>query len=137
LEAEIAREWEEYQKRPRRTFLGSRVQEYMFARYVDDWRSKVERVGNLNYPSAAREQKVYGSLVLTVAIKSDGRVEKVEINRTSGHKILDAAAVRIVELASPFAAFSEDIRKKADILEITRTWTFTRADALISSAGGN
>lgn len=132
LEAEISREWEEYQKRPRRTFLGSRVREYIFARYLDDWRSKVERVGNLNYPQAAREQKVYGSLVLTVAIKADGSVEKVEINRTSGHKILDAAAIRIVELASPYAIFSEDIRKKADILEITRTWTFTRADQLIS-----
>jgi protein TonB len=132
LEAEISREWEEYQRRPRRVFLGARVQEYLFARYVDDWRSKVERVGNLNYPQAAREQKVYGSLVLTVSIKADGSVEKVEINRTSGHKILDAAAVKIVELASPFAAFSEDIRKKADILAITRTWTFTRADQLIS-----
>lgn len=132
LEAEISREWEEYQKRPRRVFLGARVQEYLFARYVDDWRSKVERVGNLNYPQGAREQKVHGSLVLTVSIKSDGSVEKVEVNRTSGHKILDAAAVRIVELASPFAAFSEDIRKRADILAITRTWTFTRADQLIS-----
>jgi protein TonB len=137
LEAEIAREWEEYQRRPRRAFLGARVQEYMFARYVEDWRSKVERVGNLNYPQAAREQKIYGSLTLTVAIKADGSVEKVEINRSSGHKILDAAAVRIIELASPFAAFTQDIKTKADILEITRTWTFTRADELISSAGGN
>lgn len=137
LEAEIAREWEEYQKRPRRMFLGARVQEYIFARYVEDWRAKVERVGNLNYPQAAREQKIYGSLTLTVAIKADGGVEKVEINRSSGHKMLDAAAVKIVELASPFAAFSEDVKKKADILEITRTWTFTRADELISSAGGN
>jgi protein TonB len=132
LEAEISREWEEYQKRPRRAFLGGRVQEYIFARYLDDWRSKIERVGNLNYPQAAREQKIYGSLVLTVAIKADGSVEKVEVNRTSGHKVLDAAAVKIVELASPFASFSEDIKKKADILEITRTWTFTRADQLIS-----
>jgi protein TonB len=102
----------------------------VFARYVEDWRAKVERVGNLNYPEAARQQKLYGSLQLTVSIKSDGSVEKVEINRSSGSKILDAAAIRIVELAAPYAAFSDEMRSKVDILGITRTWIFTKADQL-------
>ncbi|HXZ96172.1 MAG TPA: energy transducer TonB [Burkholderiales bacterium] len=130
LEAQIAKEQEEYQKRPRRMFIGARAKEYAFTRYVDDWRIKVERVGNLNYPEEARRQKIYGSLVLTVSIRADGTVEYVEINRSSGQKVLDAAAMRIVQLASPFAPFSEEMRKKVDILSITRTWTFTRSDRL-------
>jgi protein TonB len=131
LEAEIAREREEYQQRPRRLFIGARAQEYAFTRYVDDWRIKVERIGNLNYPEAARRQKIYGSLVLTVSIKSDGSVDSVEITRSSGQKVLDTAAMRIVQLSSPFAPFSDEMRKKVDILSITRTWTFTRSDQLV------
>ena len=130
LEAQIAKEREEYQQRPRRMFIGARAKEYAFTRYVDDWRIKVERIGNLNYPEAARRQKIYGSLVLTVSIRADGTVENVEINRSSGQQVLDSAAIRIVQLANPFAPFSEEMRKKVDILSITRTWTFTRSDQL-------
>ncbi|WP_126447143.1 energy transducer TonB [Sulfuricystis multivorans] len=129
LEAEIARSIDEYNQRPKRKFIGARVEEYRFAQYVEDWRQKVERVGNLNYPEAARG-KLYGSLILTVAIKSDGSLERVELNRSSGHKVLDEAAQRIVRLAAPFAAFPENIRRDTDIIEITRTWTFTGADRL-------
>jgi len=119
---------EDAQKRPKRAFVGANVREYAFARYVEDWVAKVERVGNVSYPEAALEQGLYGSLTLTVSIYADGRVEAIEIDRSSGSKVLDTAAVRIVELAAPFAAFSEDMRKKADILSITRTWTFNRSD---------
>ena len=128
LEAKISRDWEAYQQRPRRRYVGARTQEYRFARYIEDWRLKIERVGDLNYPQAARDQRLHGSLVVTVAIKSDGSVEQVDINRPSGHKLLDAAARRIVELAAPFGAFPPDIAKDTDVLHITRTWTFTPAD---------
>ncbi len=132
LEAQIAKDMDAYQKRPKRRFLGARAEEYRFARYVEDWRLKIERVGNLNYPEAARQQKLYGSLLLTVSIRSDGSVENVEVVRTSGNRILDAAAVRIVEMSGPFAAFPPDIKRDTDILHITRTWTFTKADSLES-----
>jgi len=121
-----------YQKRPKRRFVGARAQEYRFARYVEDWRLKIERVGNLNYPEAARELKLYGSLLITVSIRSDGSVESVEINRSSGQKVLDAAALRIVEMSAPFAPLPPDIRRDTDILHITRTWTFTKGDELRS-----
>jgi protein TonB len=130
LEAQISKDWDAYQKRPRRRFLGARTQEFRFARYIEDWRQKVERVGTLNYPEAAKNQKIYGSLQLTVSIKPDGTVDTIEINRSSGQKILDDAARRIVQLAAPYAAFPADIAKDTDILSITRTWTFTRADQL-------
>lgn len=133
LQARISQQWDAYQKRPKRAFVGANVKEYSFARYVEDWVSKVERVGNVNYPEAARREGIYGSLKLTVSIYADGRIETVEIDRSSGSKVLDAAAVRIVELAAPYAAFPEDMRKKADILSITRTWTFTRSDQLVGT----
>jgi len=132
LEAQIAKDMEAYQKRPKRRFIGARAEEYRFARYVEDWRLKIERIGNLNYPAAAREQKLYGSLLLTVSIKSDGSVEQIEVNRGSGSRILDAAAVKIVEMSAPFAPFPQDIKRDTDILHVTRTWSFTKADALVS-----
>jgi len=132
LEAQIAKDMDAYQKRPKRRFIGARAAEYRFARYVEDWRLKVERIGNLNYPEAARSRKLYGSLLLTVSIRADGSVETVEVNRSSGHRILDAAAVKIVEMAAPYAAFPSDIRRDTDILHITRTWSFTKGDELVS-----
>ena len=132
LEAQIAKDMETYQKRPKRRFVGARAEEYRFARYVEDWRLKIERIGNLNDPAAARDQRLYGSLLLTVSIKSDGSVENIEVTRSSGSRILDAAAVKIVEMSAPFARFPPDIKRDTDILHVTRTWTFTKADALVS-----
>lgn len=133
LAARIDQQWDQYQKRPRRMYVGARAQEFTFAQYVEDWRIKVERVGNLNYPEAARRQQLYGSLVMTVSINADGTVESIQIDRSSGSKVLDAAAVKIVEMSAPFAGFSAEMSKRVDILGITRTWTFTRSDQLTSS----
>lgn len=132
LQAQIEREHQAYQERPKRRFVGARTQEYRFAQYVEDWRQKVERIGNINYPDEARQKKIYGSLLLTVNIRSDGTVESVDVDRSSGSKILDDAAIRIVKLAGPYAPFPETISKDTDILSITRTWTFTRNDQLTS-----
>ncbi len=132
LEAQISKDWNSYQERPRRKFVGARTQEYRFARYVEDWRQKIERIGEMNYPQAARDQRIYGSLVATVSIKANGTLEKVQIDRSSGHKLLDEATIRIVTLAAPYAAFPSNIARDTDILHITRTWTFTRADQFVS-----
>ena len=96
------------------------------------WRLKIERIGELNYPQAARDRRLYGSLVVTVSIRADGSLESVDINRSSGERILDQAAVRIVNLAAPYAPFPPDIAKDTDILSITRTWQFTREDQFLS-----
>lgn len=128
-EAQIARDIDEYNKRPRKQFIGARASEYRFAQYADDWRQKVERVGNLNYPAEARG-KIYGSLQLAVSIKPDGSIDSIEILRPSGFSVLDRAAERIVRLASPYAAFPSDIRRDTDILVITRTWRFAQGDRL-------
>ncbi|NMG73889.1 energy transducer TonB [Aromatoleum diolicum] len=132
LEAEIDRKLEEYAKRPRKKFIGARAKEYRFAQYVEDWRQKIERVGTLNFPDAARG-RLYGSLLLYVAIRADGSVERVEVQRSSGEPVLDEAAKRILLLAAPFAPFPNDIRADTDIVEIVRTWTFTNADRVTAN----
>ncbi|MDD2743170.1 MAG: TonB family protein [Rhodocyclaceae bacterium] len=129
LEGEISKSIDEYNKRPRKKFIGARTEEYRFAQYIEDWRQKIERVGTLNYPNSARG-KLYGSLLLTVTIMADGQVSRIEINRSSGHKTLDDSARRIVQMAAPYAAFPPNIRRDTDVLEITRTWHFTQGDHL-------
>ncbi|WP_292918274.1 energy transducer TonB [Nitrosomonas sp.] len=134
LRAQIDQDHETYQKRPKRKFVGARTKEYRFARYVEDWRLKVERIGNLNYPEVARKEKLYGNLQLTVGIRADGSLESIEINRSSGQKVLDEAAINIVKLAGQngFAPFPPDISQDTDILHITRTWVFASTDMLLS-----
>jgi protein TonB len=96
------------------------------AYYLQSWRRKVEAVGNLNYPAAARRDRLYGSLRLLVAITPDGDLKEVRVLDSSGHAILDDAAVRIVELAAPFAPFPPEMRRNTDVLEIIRTWQFRK-----------
>jgi periplasmic protein TonB len=129
LQAQVDRQLEEYQKRPRKKFLGANAAEYRFAQYEEDWRAKVERWGTLNYPAEARG-KIYGNLRLTVTLRPDGTVAAIELDRSSGLKVLDAAAFKIVRMASPFAPFPPDIRRDTDLLIITRTWFFGQGDKL-------
>jgi protein TonB len=133
LQAQIDRQTEQYQKRPRKKFIGARAAEYRFAQYEEDWRVKIERVGTLNYPAEARG-KHYGNLRLTVTIRPDGTVESIELDRSSGLKVLDAAAFKIVRMAAPFAAFPPNIRRDTDLLVITRTWFFGQGDKIWTEA---
>jgi len=133
LQAQIARQTQAYQERPRKRFIGANAREYRFAQYEEDWRAKIERVGTVNYPAEARG-KLYGTLRLTVTIRPDGSVESIDLDRSSGLKILDQAAFRIVQMAGPFAAFPESIRKDTDLLVITRTWFFAQGDKVWTEA---
>ncbi len=124
LSAEIDQRLESRSKRLRQKFVSASTQEYKFAAYMESWRAKVERIGNLNYPEEARRQHLSGNLLLDVAINPDGTIADIVIRRPSGHKDLDAAAVHIVQLAAPFAPFPEEIRRETDVLHITRSWQF-------------
>ncbi|HEY6896751.1 MAG TPA: TonB family protein [Rhodocyclaceae bacterium] len=129
LEAQIDKQLDDYSKRPRKKFIGARTEEYLPAQYIEDWRQKIERVGNLNYPEAAKG-KLYGSLVVYIEIRSDGELERAEIQRSSGHKLLDEAALRILRLAAPYGRFSAELKRQSDILAFARVWTFTQSDQL-------
>jgi protein TonB len=132
LSAELDRKTKAYAKRPRRKSINASTQEYKYANYLDAWRRKVERVGNLNYPDEAKRRKMYGKLILHVAVRSDGTVQKIRVLESSGYKLLDDAAVRIVRLSAPFSAFPSEISEETDILDITRTWQFLHNNKLFS-----
>lgn len=133
LKAQLDLQREQYAKRPRRyTISSASTRKSQDALYLDNWRRRIEAVGNLNYPDIARRQQLYGSLRMLVAILPDGRVTDVQILQSSGHSVLDQAALDIVNLAAPFAPFPEAMRAEADILEIIRTWRFHEGNALTS-----
>jgi protein TonB len=132
LNAEIDQRLEARAKRPRRKFISMSTREYRFAAYMEAWRAKVERIGNLNYPDEARRKHLAGSLLLDVALRPNGSVADITIRRPSGVKALDDAAIRIVHLSAPFAPFPDDISKDIDILHITRTWQFVQGDRFAS-----
>jgi protein TonB len=132
LEAQIARQMDHYQKLPKRKFVGARTEGVVYAQYVDDWRQRIEKIGTRNFPGEARRQGIFGSLLLTVSIRADGSLEKIEVDRSSGHEVLDRAARRIVMMAGPFQPFPPAVRSEVDILSITRVWTFTRSDELVA-----
>lgn len=94
------------------------------AEYYNRWSDKIIRVGNKNFPEEALKNNIFGSLRLSVRIRANGTISEVELLKSSGHKILDDAAIRIVRLSSPFDAFPPEIRSKTDIFEIIRTWEF-------------
>lgn len=133
LEAELAQEVQQYAKRPKihRLNAASTMRD-KGAWYKDEWRKKVERIGNLNYPDEARRQGIYGNLRLLVSINRDGTLYEVLVLESSGQRLLDQAAQRIVRLAAPFAPFTGDLAD-VDRLEIIRTWRFERGDRLSSN----
>ncbi|MCF7200999.1 energy transducer TonB [Pseudomonas oligotrophica] len=133
LEAELAQDIERYAKRPRVNRQNSAAtMRDISAWYRDEWRKKVERIGNLNYPDEARRQRIYGSLRMLVTINRDGTVQELRVIESSGEKVLDDAAMRIVRLAAPFAPFTGELAQKFDQVEIIRTWRFERGDRLSS-----
>jgi periplasmic protein TonB len=124
LSAEIDQTQRVFAHRPKRKYISARTKEYRYASYEEAWRAKVERIGRINFPDEAKRQKLSGSLIMAVTLSKDGSIQHIDIRQSSGHKILDDGAVRIVRLAAPFARFSEDIRQEVDELVITRTWVF-------------
>ena len=124
LSAEIDQSLQIYAKQPRHRFIAASTKEYRDAAYLDAWRRKIERVGTLNYPDEAKRRHLSGNVLMDVAIRQDGTVQDINILRSSGHKLLDDAAVRIVRLASPFAPLPPEMREDTDVLHITRTWKF-------------
>jgi len=124
LSAEIDRRLEAYAKRPKRKWITARTKEHKYAAYMEAWRQKVERVGNLNYPDEARRARLSGNLLLDVALLPDGSIDEIILRRSSGKKVLDDAAIRIVKLAAPFPRFPKAVAEETDILHVQRTWQF-------------
>lgn len=125
LQAKLDKQRQEYAKRPRvRTLTSVSTKESFDAKYLHDWSTKVEQVGNHNYPKEALNRKITGNLRLSVVINPDGTINEIKVLQSSGQRILDDAARQIVRLSAPFAQFPAEIRKQADRLQIIRTWNF-------------
>ncbi|HSM10162.1 MAG TPA: energy transducer TonB [Lysobacter sp.] len=130
LAAEIHLRSERYAQRPKRKFVSASTQEYAWAGYLRSWVDRVERVGNLNYPDEARRRRLAGQVVISVAVRRDGSVERAEIVQSSGIALLDASALRIVRLAEPYPPLPKT-EENPDVLHVTRTWQFLPEGSLI------
>lgn len=133
-EAEINKRIEDESARPKRGQITPSTREVEYAMYFKQWADKVERYGNHNYPEAAKGRRY--RLILTVSLKADGTIEKIEIDRSSGNREVDEAARRIVQTAGPYGRFSQAMLARYGVLDLTMTWTFAREDAL-SVEGSN
>jgi len=134
LEALLDKQRQAYAKRPRiRRLTSVSAKAAVDAQYLDDWRRRIERIGNIHYPAAAKRDKLYGQLRLAVMIQPNGYVENIEILQSSGIRILDDAAMRIVRLAEPYTSFPSELAAEVDKLEIIRTWQFVPGHRLQSN----
>ncbi len=119
LEAEIDDKTVAYAQRPRRKAINASTREHIYAAYMESWRRKIERVGNLNYPRGHM-----GDVVVHIAVRRDGSIERMRILRHADSSLINESALKIATLAAPFPPFPEEIRQKTDILDIIRTWRF-------------
>lgn len=101
------------------------------ANYLKHWIERVERVGNDNYPEQARRQGIFGAIRLAVTLERDGQVAGIDILQSSGHRMLDQAALHTLRLAAPFAPVPESIA--GDRIEIIRTWHFVPGHQFIAA----
>lgn len=133
LQAQLDIQQQAYANRPRRyTISSASTQKRHDALYLDNWRKRIELVGNEHYPDEARQNEIFGSLRMMVIIRQDGSVAEIRVLQGSGHQVLDQAAVDIVRLASPFDAFPDELRGSVELLEIIRTWRFRPGNAFSS-----
>lgn len=123
LAAELSEKKSDYAKRPKVKYLTASTREYAYAAYMRRWSDRVERVGNLNYPEEARLHGLHGDVLLTVVLNLDGSIKSIDVIRSSGQRVLDVAAERIVRLAAPFPP-APNSGERIDELNITRTWQF-------------
>jgi protein TonB len=130
LTAEIKESFEIYSKQEKHRYISASTKSFRDAAYLDAWRRKIEKIGNLNYPDEAKRRNLSGNLIMDVAINANGTIRAVTILRPSGHKVLDDAASRIVRLAAPYAPLPPEMLKDTDVLHITRTWMFTSGNEL-------
>jgi len=134
LSAEINKLKEAYQQTPKHTWVhGANAKKYRFASYMDAWRAKVERIGNINYPALVARKKLTGNLLLDVAINPDGSIHSARVTRSSGYRELDQAALRIVNMSAPFPPLTRDILEDTDVLHIPRIWRFQNGSRLQTS----
>lgn len=137
LEARLSNQKQTYAKRPRINFIASAstVASYEAA-YINQFRDKVETIGTRNFPATALKQKIFGEVRLRVDILPTGHVKQIKLLHSSGHSLLDHAAMQSVRRAAPFAPFTLKMRQHFDVLAVIRTWKFDASSRVSSSYSG-
>lgn len=126
LQAKLDTERQLYARMPRvHRLTAASTMKAADAYYVNLWRQKIERMGAINYPREAENCYDNCRLRILVSINPDGSIHELAVLESSGRRVLDEAATRIVRLAAPFAPFTNEMRREMDRLEIIRTWQFT------------
>ena len=107
-------------------FRTSRTNDPSSHYYLDALARELHRVGQLNYPQAAKRQNLTGSLTIAITIRRDGSLQSTRTVTSSGHALLDRAALDIVRLAAPFSPPPAQMLANSEALEIVHSWQFTR-----------
>jgi protein TonB len=132
MQAEVEKNIEDYNKRPKRLTFGINAVGVNYARYVSDWASRIEQIGTEHYPPESRGRH-YDSLIITAEIDRNGKVVDVVINKKSKFESLNRAVKKIIYAGQPYERFTPEMARDGDILQIVRTWTFTN-DGLETSS---
>lgn len=127
LQAKLENEQQTYARIPKvRQAQSVATKASVDAQYLYQWQQRIETIGNEHYPELARKGKLFGNVQVRVRIEASGKLQSVEVLESSGHKVLDDAAMQIVRLSSPFKPFTPQMKENTDILEIIRTWEFQK-----------
>lgn len=125
LVSELAKDEADYSKMPKTRFLNStNAKSAVEAAYIDAWAKKIERVGTNNFPKEAIRLGTSGTLIINATLNQQGKITEAKVKLSSGSRILDNSALRIIKIASPFRALPKKVLEQYDQLQITRTFIF-------------
>jgi len=82
------------------------AKEYRFMLYNRRLKDRIESIWH--YPPDAAAQGIYGDLIIKFTIKKNGHLGAVDLVRTSGHKVLDDAAMEALRDGSPYWPLPEE-----------------------------
>jgi len=136
LLAEIEKQINEQNARPRRRYISPATREEVYAIYYDKLRHRIEDRGTANFPTL-NGHKLYGELTVNLTIDARGHIVESEVVRSSNSRFLDQRALAIANAAAPFGNFSEDMRKKADQIVVTSRFRFTKSDGMQATMTNN
>mgnify|MGYP000438573633 CR=1 FL=1 len=126
LEANLDRQQQSYARRPRVTrFYAASTMRAVDAEYIQHVVKKIENIGSLNFPTEAGK-KLYGTPRMSISIYADGSIQDVIVLQSSGNLVLDARTKEIIHRAAPFAPFPKKVRKERDIIELIRTFSYSK-----------
>jgi protein TonB len=116
---------------PRQLIVSADTRESVIAAYLDNWKRRIEAVGDVYLPQLGELDGITGSPTLMVAIDMSGDLTEALIRKSSGSTVLDLAALDILNRASPFDPFPPEVTAEYDIVRFEYKWLF--ADPLVSS----